>query len=94
MIQKGVRSSPSYSTCFTADIAAHLADMWKQLLLRLRAMKFQKRIASPGKFRNVLSVERQMQWKLPLIAAIAVLFDMSMSLAAAAGQPPSSSVTR
>ena len=31
-----------------------------------------------------------MQWKLPLIAAIAVLFDMSMSLAAAAGQPPSS----
>jgi hypothetical protein len=27
-----------------------------------------------------------MQWKLPLIAAIAVLFDMSMSLAAAAGR--------
>jgi len=27
-----------------------------------------------------------MQWKLPLIAAIAVLFDVSMSLAAAAGQ--------
>ena len=90
MMQRGVRSSPSYSTCFIADIAAHLADMRKQLLLRLRAMKFQKRIVSPGKFRNVLPREHQMQWKPPLIAAIAVLFDMSMSLAAAAGQPPSS----
>jgi hypothetical protein len=29
-------------------------------------------------------MEHQMQWRLPLIAAIAVLFDMSMSLAAAA----------
>jgi len=53
-------------------------------------MKFQKRIVSPGKFRNVLPMEHQMQWKLPLIAAIAVLFDTSMSLAVAAGQPPSS----
>jgi hypothetical protein len=31
-------------------------------------------------------MEHKMQWKLPLIAAIAVLFDMSMSLAATAGQ--------
>jgi hypothetical protein len=31
-------------------------------------------------------MEHKMQWKLYLIAAIAVLFDMSMSLAAAAGQ--------
>jgi len=36
-----VAGDDTYSTCFTADIAAHLADMRKQLLLRLRAMKFQ-----------------------------------------------------
>jgi hypothetical protein len=31
-------------------------------------------------------MEHKMQWKLSFIAVVAVLFDMSMSLAAAAGQ--------
>src|SRR5215467_3825148 len=49
MIQRGVRSCPLYSTCFTANFAARASlKCGNSFCFGLRAMKFQKRITPSG----------------------------------------------